>query len=231
MAWEVDWGHPDNTGTHVWARNLTSRQARARKWHMTSTGYLRKNSEINTPKYRKDSWEVNWNKRDVENKKVWARNKFSKMPSARDWHWIDQSTLNRAGLQWKPAKEKTGRYIDYYGYVTLTRCGMTDFEIEIAEKYDLFMGKCKAYIKEHRLVAAKKYGKNIKHMVVRHMNGIKTDNRPENLVIGTTQENTADHNTARMMAMYWHNKFDELLGMIESGEAIEMIKKALKWTS
>jgi hypothetical protein len=228
MAWEVDWAHPENTGSYVLARNKTSKHKSARKWHMTSTGYLRDNSDINTPKYRKDSWEIDWSKRDVKEKKVWARNKYSKMPMAREWHWIDQKSVTSAGRKWKPAKERTGRYIDTKGYVTLTRYGMTDSDIEIAEKYDLFVGKSKAYIKEHRLIAAKKYGKNIKHMVVRHMNGIKSDNRPENLVIGTTQENTADHNTARVMAMYWHNKYDNLLSMIKSGEAIETIEKAIK---
>lgn len=210
MAWEVDWTKEGNTGTIVWARNPTSHQKRTREWHWTTTGYLRENSDINTPEFRADSWEVDWNKRDVKNKKVWARNSKSKMPSARKWHWIQQKTLSEAGIKWKPAYTKTGRHIDANGYVVLTRIGMTDDEIKLAEKYKLFKGKNLSYISEHRLVAAKKYNKNIKNMIVRHINGIKTDNRPENLVLGTTQENTADHNTARIMAMYWHNKYDEL---------------------
>jgi hypothetical protein len=39
------------------------------------------------------------------------------------------------------------------------------------------------YVSEHRLVAEKKYGKSIEGYHVHHLNGIRNDNRQENLVI------------------------------------------------
>lgn len=203
--WEVDWTHEDNTGTYVMARNAESRCRSAREWHLVATARLR-DSGINTPVYRADSWEVDWNKRN--GKRVWARNPHSKMPSAHGWHWIDYHTIQRAGLQWKPAQEHTGRYVDGSGYVTLTRMGMTDADISLAEEQGLFRGARKTFVKEHQLVAVKKYGALPPDSVVRHVNGIKTDNRPENLVLGTTQENTMDHNSARLMVMYWREKYE-----------------------
>lgn len=205
--WEVDWSYSGNTGSEVLARNLNSHMPLAREWHMVNMGYLRTYG-INSPTYSADSWEVDWSVRD--GKKVWARNPYSKMPAAREWHWIDQRTLARAGVKWKHANAPKGRYISGYGYVQLTRRGMTDDDIKLAESHGLFRGKRKLFVNEHQLVAVKKYGKLPPHSVVRHLNGIKTDNRPENLVLGTTQENTMDHVTARMQAMYWREKYESL---------------------
>lgn len=211
MAWEVNWNHPENTGTMVLARNLSGHSKSSRVWHMTATGYLRDHSDLKMPTYRKDSWEVDWSKRN--GKLVWAKNQNSKMPTARDWHWVDFHTIERSGIEWKPSTEFTGRHIDSRGYVNLTKRGMTKDEIEIANKFNLFRGSRKTFVREHQLVAVKKYG--YLPDVVRHINGIKTDNRPDNLVGGTTQENTMDHNTARLKAMYWRNKYEELLASIK----------------
>lgn len=211
-TWEVDWAHPQNTGTRMWARNPSSRQQRTRRWHWVLTSRLRQ-CGINTPTYRKDSWEIDWSKR--KSKKVWARNPYSKMPSAREWHWIDQSTVQRAGLKWKPKTELRGRYITSYGYVNLTRKGMTDDDIALAEQHGLFRGQRKTFVKEHHLVAVKKYGAIPDGAVVKHFNGIKHDNSPDNLLLGTTQENTADHNTARLQAMYWREQYEEAQKEIE----------------
>lgn len=179
---------------------------------MVSTGYLR-NCGIKTPRYRKDSWEIDWSKRD--GKKVWARNEHSKMPKAREWHWINYHTVQSSGLKWKPKREKTGRYVDGNGYINLTRPGMTEAEVELATKLDLFRGARKTFVREHQLVAAQKYG-SIAGFVIRHLNGIKADNRPENLVRGTTQENTMDHNTARLQAMYWREQYEILAAKLEN---------------
>lgn len=192
----------------MWARNPYSHLKSARSWHFVTTGYLR-GLGINTPTFRKDSWEIDWSKRN--GKKVWARNPESKMPSAHHWHWIDFSTLARAGIPWKPKTIKTGRYIDNGGYVVLTRLGMTVAQVEMAHKYGLFRGKRKTFVREHQLVAAQKYGRSVNGFVVRHINGIKSDNRLENLVLGTTQENTMDHNSARLAAMFWRNKYEQLV--------------------
>ena len=95
----------------------------------------------------------------------------------------------------------------------LSRKGMTQAEIDLADKHNLFKGTRgkKAFVFEHQLVALKKYGNRLSGTVIRHLNGVKTDNRPENLVRGTTQENTMDHNKARLMAMYWRERYEELI--------------------
>jgi hypothetical protein len=211
-CWEVDWSHPDNNGSRVWARNTKGLVRSSREWHWVTTGYLR-SMGINTPIYRSDSWEIDWSKRD--GKKVLARNQSSKMPSSREWHWVDYKTISDAGIQWRPKNENTGRYIDGYGYVILTRRGMTQEEISLATEHGLFRGgRRKTSVYEHRLVAVKKYGFIPAGMVVRHINGIKTDNRFENIILGTTQENTMDHNTARLTAMFWREQAVNLMAIL-----------------
>lgn len=204
--WEVNWGHPKTTDRAAWARNPKSNYPSARKWHLVGFAYLRA-SGVNTPVFRKDSWEVDWSKR--KRGRVWARNIDSKMPNAREWHWIDYHTVKRSGIKWRPVKPNLGRSINAHGYVVLTRRGMTKEDIAIADEFDLWHGRHgkKHFVKEHRLVAAKKFGVSIKGMVVRHRNGVKSDNDPDNILIGTTQQNTADHNNARLEAAHWRSKF------------------------
>lgn len=214
MAWEVDWGHPENTGNQVWARDPDARMRVCREWHWTKTATLRR-AGVRTPTYRADSWEVDWAQR--KGKLVWARNPLSKMPTARDWHWVDFHTIERSGAKWKPKSEKTGRYITDKGYVRLTRVGMTEDDIQLADEHGLWSGgktwRPGAYVQEHQLAAVKKYGRIPHGHVVRHINGQKADNRPENIVLGTSAENTMDHNTARVMAMYWREKYEEAMGV------------------
>lgn len=205
MAWEVNWGHEDNTGTYVIARNPTSKRRLARNWKLVATGYLRTRGVI-TPVFRNDTWEVDWSKRKRRAKLVWARNPKSKMPSAHKWHWTDDGTLLRAGIKWRPINHSNGRSINKQGYVCLTRKALSDDDILLCEKHNLFLGRRNLRVLEHRLIALRKYGELPKGMVVRHVNGIKTDNRASNLLLGTTQENTADHNKARMLAMYWRER-------------------------
>lgn len=212
-TWQINWARKCPPGrTAYWGRNPISYLRCCRKWHWVDGGFLR-HIGINTPIFRKDSWEVNWKKR--KRKLVWARNELSKMPSARKWHWIDFHTLERAGLKWMPKRKKTGRYICANGYVNLTPTGMTDAEIKLADEHNLWMGERRTRCLEHRLRALIKYGKLSQTDVVRHLNGIKSDNSPNNLVIGTTQENTMDHNKARLMVMYWKCKYYQLLKRIK----------------
>lgn len=225
MSWEVDWGNPNNKWPKVWARDTENHISKCREWGLVSAYTLRR-AGVNTPTFRADSWEVDWDKRNK--KMVWARNPNSKMPTAREWHWVDFHTIDRAGMKWKPAHIHTGRYTDSNGYVLLTRMGMTTEDIAISEKYFLFRGARKAFVREHHLVAVKKYQCILDGLVVRHVNGIKSDNRPENIIIGTTQENTMDHNTARLMAMYWHRKYIEAISTIKSGEAAVEISDYLE---
>jgi hypothetical protein len=212
--WTLDWARQGSTGTKVWCVNLDSPRKDSRKWKLRSTAVLRK-AGVNTPTYRADSWDVDWSKRNVKEKLVWARNPMSKMPEARNWHWIGQGQVLLAGLKWKPlsnqGKPRTGRYITGGGYVHLSRTAMTQADVELCERFNLFRGRRKTFVREHHLVAIKKFGIPLDGKVVRHFNGIKSDNSEGNLLLGTKQENNMDHNTARIMAIYWHNKYDELL--------------------
>ena len=226
MSWEVDWGNPNNKWPKIWARDVNNHMTKCRDWGLVNVYTLRR-AGVNTPIFRSDSWEIDWDKRDIKNKLVLARNEYSKMPNARVWHWIGQSAVENGGNKWKPANKHNGRHIDSRGYVVLTKMGMSDDDIEISEKYNLFRGKRKTFVREHHLVAVKKYKCKLDGLVVRHINGIKSDNTPENILIGTTQENTMDHNQARLKAMHWHRKYIELVTMIEDGTAIETIKEAL----
>jgi hypothetical protein len=206
MHWELDWAREGSTGTRVWCRHVGSPRKDSRRWRLRLTGYLRKHG-ASTPTYRVDSWEVDWSKRKP--KFVWARNIRSKIPSARSWHWVDYGLVKKAGIKWKPLKVRTGRFLQG-GYVILTRRGMTQQDVEFSERCGLFRGVRKAFLREHHLVMAKKIGGPLPAgFVIRHMNGIKSDNAEDNLVLGTQAENAADHNTARMMAMFWRGKYEE----------------------
>ncbi len=205
-GWQVRWSTLAY-GT-VEARNPLSKRRSARDWHKVSFGFLRETG-IQTPSFKKESWEIDWNRR--QGKRVWARNPLSKMPTARVWHWIDFHTVQNAGLPWQNGRVPTGRYKDGAGYILLTRRWLTEEDAAFADEFDLWRGKRHAFIREHHLVAVKKYRRSLKGFVVRHFNGIKDDNSPSNILIGTTAENIMDHNTARLMAIYWRNKYEELL--------------------
>nr|DAP58086.1 MAG TPA: homing endonuclease [Caudoviricetes sp.] len=54
--------------------------------------------------------------------------------------------------------------------------------------------KCGGYVPEHILVAEKKIGRYLtENEVVHHINGVKWDNRPENLAVMTKSEHTKLH--------------------------------------
>lgn len=221
-SWVIDWANKLSTGTKVMAMNPSGLTRNSRVWHLVTTGYLR-SIGYSTPTYRKDSWEIEWGKRS--GKLVWARNKLSKMPSARKWHFVDFHTLERAGIKWKCANERTGRIIAAGGYVILSRNGMSEDDVLLAEKHGLLVKGSKKYVMEHRLVALKKYG--YVPEVVRHSNGVKGDNRPENLLAGTSQENTMDHDLARRMAMFWRDRYNALSK--KTGDSVDLREKPRRY--
>lgn len=201
MTWEVNWSAGKGEDGKVAARNLSSRKIKARDWHWVRTDFLRRHG-VESPLYGTD-WEVDWSRR--KGLSVWARNTSSKKESAREWRWVAKGTLITGGVEWKPMH--TGRHLNSHGYVMLTRTSLSPEEIELVDRHGLFQRNGNVVVvMEHRLVALKKYGALVRGQVVRHVNGDKTDNRPENLVTGTHKENHTDHRTAVIQMMYWRER-------------------------
>ncbi len=81
---------------------------------------------------------------------------------------------------------KGGRHLDVRGYnhVLLSR---NDFYFPMANK--------SGYVPEHRLVMAKSLGRSLQDWeVIHHKNGIKNDNRQENLELTIRSRHSTDHN-------------------------------------
>jgi ribosomal protein S27AE len=79
-----------------------------------------------------------------------------------------------------------GKFIDSRGYVNVLK---RDHPHAMKPNF---------YIKEHRLIAENKLGRYLKKgEVVHHINGIKHDNRPENLVVMTPSQHSHHHNSQK----------------------------------
>jgi hypothetical protein len=79
---------------------------------------------------------------------------------------------------------KGGRCLDVFGYVML-------------KALDHPYANARGYVREHRLVIEKKLKRYLEpYEKVHHINGIKTDNRPENLELMTLSEHVKLHGLA-----------------------------------
>jgi predicted Fe-S protein YdhL (DUF1289 family) len=77
---------------------------------------------------------------------------------------------------------KGGQFVDRDGYVQVNTATLEEHDRQLAEPMSNNWG----YVLEHRLVMARKLNRPLaSHEIVHHINGIKTDNRLENLELIT----------------------------------------------
>ena len=107
-------------------------------------------------------------------KKRWVHTTKGKEDSIR---CISCASKLRAKYREENPKWKGGRWVDTQGYVVI--------HLSPDDQY-ITMATTNNVVKEHRLVVAKNLGRSLSsYEIVHHKNGIKTDNRIENLELMT----------------------------------------------
>lgn len=110
---------------------------------------------------------------------------------------VNKLIRSRAVSGEKGANWKGGKKISAHGYVLILRKGNP-------------MADVAGYVMEHRLIMSEHLGRILqKHEVVHHINGIKTDNRIENLKLFRDGEHTIMHHTGKHRSEQTKNKISE----------------------
>lgn len=93
----------------------------------------------------------------------------------------------REGRHYVRKLAPTGRFTDQWGYVMIRTSNKAG---------------AMAYTPEHVLIAERRLGRKlVVGEVIHHANGIKSDNRPENLFVGSRKEHATIHKDLEALAM------------------------------
>jgi hypothetical protein len=106
---------------------------------------------------------------------------------------IERMRANRSGKATGEHSHawKGGRFLDQNGYRYVAISTLTGRTLELAEA--MVSGR-RPYIREHRLVMAALLDRPLAaHEVIHHQNGVKDDNRPENLFLRDQTSHSLEH--------------------------------------
>ena len=127
-------------------------------------------------------------------------NEFSRSPARTVCSRKCAGALPKINKTNRKRKNDGGGRWNLGGYIAVSKTILTP------DEQALFVEDGLHYVLEHRLVMAKYIDRILESdEVVRHLNGDKTDNRIENLALGSRLENTLDHTRLRNELALWKN--------------------------
>jgi hypothetical protein len=141
---------------------------------------------------------IHWSERDPEKPKqamvtcgICKEKRLTTIPG--DWRtWSGYCLPCATGEGQDHGHWKGGRCVDNDGYILVHISMLSEEERELTKS----MITQKTYVREHRLVMAVKLGRPLKRgEVVHHLNGLKQDNRPENLKLTNAKEHPRENAT------------------------------------